>query len=303
MPVTFITYKKTVSSGPILSALTITDQDDNTITITPTFNPGTLKGYSGSGLAGTSALKIIATFASGTCTASTDMGEQVSLTSGKASPPLGIIAAQDNNITISHSSDGDYLFVITIPPPPPVSKQYEIYVDGTSSLSRMPFYGLYDYSQTGAIILADDLMMVGLEMGATITAFEYQFSGWTTGYTVNNQSIKMGHTFAPFFPDPAEPSYVDIGVQDLKEVKSSFTWTCPKSEDWEKFDLDTSFEWDGMSNLLISWENRDGSWDSGYGSLKGKYGGNRGHAWFADNSYPSKSSGWDNGRPNLKLWA
>ena len=185
---------------------------------------------------------------------------------------------------------------------PVVSQQVTIGKNGTSNLSRLPFYGLYDYSQMGAIYLAENLSAAGLTSGSKIDALEFQFYGWGTNYTANNQIIKMTHTPVSKFPDPADSTYFDIGVMELETVKSNFTIVVPKGEDWEKFEFDNAFTWDGVSNILISWENRDGSWASGYGYLEGSYEKNRSHAWFEDKSYPVESSSWDNYRPNLKLW-
>ena len=52
--------------------------------------------------------------------------------------------------------------------------------------------------------------------------------------------------------------------------------------------------------------NRDGSWESGYGHLRGIDSidlEDRSHFWFADKSYPTSDSSWDGFRANLKLWA
>ena len=172
---------------------------------------------------------------------------------------------------------------------------------GTSDLPFVPAYGLYDYSQAGMIYLASELSAAGLTIGSEITELSFQFSGWSTGYTLNDQVIKMSHSSSSSFPNPGYPDYRTMGLRDTEIVKSSFNWTCPSSEDWELFTLTTSFIWDGSSNILISWENLDGSWTSGYGKLKGDFISNRSHSWFQDNSYPTTSSSWDGYRPNVKF--
>ena len=172
---------------------------------------------------------------------------------------------------------------------------------GTSDLPFVPAYGLYDYSQAGMIYLASELSAAGLTIGSEITEISFQFSGWSTGYTLNNQIIKMSHSTSSSFPNPGFPDYRTMGLRDTEIVKGPFTWTCPSSEDWELFPLTTSFIWDGSSNIVISWENLDGSWTSGYGKLKGDFISNRSHSWFQDNDYPTSSSGWDGYRPNVKF--
>ena len=185
---------------------------------------------------------------------------------------------------------------------PSKTEQVTVITGGTSNLSRHPLYGLYDYSQAGFIYLASELLAAGIQAGSKIDALEFQFNGWTTGYTANNQKIKMSVTRFAKFPDPADPSYRDIEVELLTTVKNNFSLIIPSKEDWIKFDFDTPITWNGTDNILISWENRDGSWESGYGYLEGKYEGHRSHNWFSDDVYPSKSSSWDNYLPNLRLW-
>jgi hypothetical protein len=172
---------------------------------------------------------------------------------------------------------------------------------GTNALPFVPAYGLYDYSQAGMIYLASELSAAGMTIGSEITELSFQFSGWSTGYTLNNQVIKMSHASASSFPNPGFPDYRTMGLRDTETVKSAFTWTCPSSENWELFPLTSSFIWDGSSNIVISWENLDGSWTSGYGKLQGDFISNRSHSWFKDNSYPTASSGWDGYRPNIKF--
>jgi hypothetical protein len=172
---------------------------------------------------------------------------------------------------------------------------------GSSDLPFVPAYGLYDYSQSGMIYLASELSAAGLTLGSEITELSFEFSGWSTGYTLNNQVIKMSHASASSFPNPGFPDYRTMGLRDTKIVKSNFTWTCPSNEDWELFPLTSSFIWDGSSNIVISWENFDGDWTSGYGKLEGDFVNNRSHSWFKDNSYPTASSSWDGYRPNIKF--
>lgn len=69
----------------------------------------------------------------------------------------------------------------------------------------------------------------------------------------------------------------------------------------------TNFVWDGTSNILISWENNDGYWASGYGALKGGYGTHtpdqiyRSHRWYQDGSYPINNSSYNSYAPNIRL--
>ena len=194
------------------------------------------------------------------------------------------------------------ILIITLSYQPNSSAQSTAQVgNGTGSFFRVPAYGLYDYSQAGMLYLASELSAAGLTTGAEITELSFQFTGWTSGYTLNDQVIKMSHTTEASLTDPGYPDYRSMGLRDTKTVKTSFDWVCPFNEDWEKFSLTSSFIWDGSSNILISWENYDGTWNSGYGKLKGDYINNRSHAWYSDDSYPTSASSNDSWRPNVRF--
>ena len=176
--------------------------------------------------------------------------------------------------------------------------------NGTRTLRRMPYYGLYDYSQSSMIYLADELTTAGLGAGSRIYTISFQFTGWSTGYTVNNQTIKISHVQESIMPERGDPQHSELTLSDTTVVKDKFQHVIPSNENWEAFLFDVEFVWDGTSNILISWENRDGTWVSGYGSAVGTAPakeGARGHNWFSDRRYPDAPSGWDNGVPNLKL--
>jgi len=176
---------------------------------------------------------------------------------------------------------------------------------GTSNLTGMPLYGLYDYSQGGMIYLASELTAVA---GKTITSIEFQYNGWSTSYTANNQAIKLGHVSGSAFPSTADIDYNDINggsPPSLTTCKTGFS-TLNFSPNigtggFIEHTFTTNFVYNGTSNLLISWENFDGTWASGYGWLEGFSTSGKRHArWFQDNTYPTApSSSGGNQAPNI----
>ena len=183
---------------------------------------------------------------------------------------------------------------------------------GTENLTRHPFYGLYDYSQMAIIYLASELHKAGANKGGEIGSLQFQLSGWGDNYTAKNQNLYLSHIIESHFGG----GYVEIdlggerplNISDTTLVKS-FNYTNPNKEDWEQFVFDTPFVWDGVSNILVKWENRDGSWESGYGRCEGtEYKSrsdpvekHRSHVWFADDRFPSKASSWTHGIPNVRF--
>ena len=177
--------------------------------------------------------------------------------------------------------------------------------NGTHGLGLFPYFGFYDYSQSSMIYLADELSAAGLGAGSRIYTISFQFAGWSTGYTVYNQTIKISHVQESIMPERGDPQHSELTLSNTTVVKDMFQHVVPSNEDWEAFPFDVEFVWDGVSNILISWENRDGSWKSGNGQVIGTVTsseGARAHNWFDDRSYPDDASNnWENGLPNIKL--
>ena len=164
-----------------------------------------------------------------------------------------------------------------------------------------PAYGLYDYSQSAMLYLASELEGVGISAGNSITAIQFQFNSWDSGYELNSQTIKMAHVAESSLPDPGSPDYSSLTISNNTTVKEEFDFRGFTGITWGQFDFDTPFVWDGTSNILITWENRDGSWNGGYGWLEGRSVSNRCHIWYKDNNYPTASSSEDRDLPNIKL--
>ena len=174
---------------------------------------------------------------------------------------------------------------------------------GTSIITDTPLDGLFDFSQSGMIYLSSQLSAIANKQ---ITAIEFQYNGWDTNYTVNNQIIKMGHsqTTTDYFNTSEPIDYSGTLIDSLVIVKNNFTFSNIGSgggSNWIKHDFDNYFTYNGTDNLLISWENRDGSWASGYGWVEGNSSSGRtiANCWM-DNSYPTSTSNQtQNKQPNL----
>ena len=159
---------------------------------------------------------------------------------------------------------------------------------GTNNQYYTPVNGYYDYSQYGAILQTSQLSAVA---GKPLTGIEFRFQSWSTPYVMPNQTIKLGHIAESVWgnTDYPEVDYSDYTVTDMTTVKSNFTLTIVN--DWVRIDFDTPFTYDGTSNILISWENRDGDWGSGYGgSWHTSSSGLQFARWHQDNSYPTGST-------------
>lgn len=243
------------------------------------------------------------------------------------SVPAGIIYDLNNNPMTSSSELN--IEMKSIDP-----TMIEILKSESDTVRRSPFDGLYDYSQFGVIYYSQELIdaankvEIDITRGCLITSFFFQYRGWTGGYTVNNQTVKISHTEATQIergPDGGGSSYVEVNYSelDLKDTtivkggeERGFTFILNNTDEigWKEISddnkdpnlaqlgFDTPFMWNGTSNILISWENRDGSWTSGYGGLIGGGGKTmRSHSWFSDDSYPTRASSENSQVPNIRF--
>ena len=158
---------------------------------------------------------------------------------------------------------------------------------GTSNVTRYPAYGLYDYSQTL-------FMFKPTELGTTekqITGLEIEVSGYSTPYTFTNQTIKLCHSTDSGFNSNLQVDLTNLNYTKLKTVKANFNWTI-NSSGWQSLTFDENFCYDGTNNLVVIWENRDGSWQSGYGYAECWFDSTYGESWYVyqDNSYPASTS-------------
>lgn len=185
---------------------------------------------------------------------------------------------------------------------------------GSSNIEKAPLYGLYDYSQFGVIYTASAIQaQIGDgtgTSGGTISSLFFQYNGWSTGYTANNQTVKFSHTSAnDLGSSNINPNYSHITITNTTTVKENFTFKNPSSENWEEIGdnvtnqsagFDKNFIWDGTSNILISWENGDGTWGSGYGWLEGSSSSGYSRFWYNDGAENQGSGGINNTSSSVK---
>merc|ERR1711916_253246 len=102
---------------PVVSALVVKDNNDATLTLSPTFASGTLTGYTSTTAVGATSVKVTATFASGTATAKTGSNTAQAITTATEEVDTTNLAlvAGSNTLTIAHTVDGSYVVTITVP--------------------------------------------------------------------------------------------------------------------------------------------------------------------------------------------
>jgi hypothetical protein len=170
---------------------------------------------------------------------------------------------------------------------------------GTTNNDFVPFYGLYDYSQSMTIYRQSDI-------GAgekQINSIAFQLKGFSSGYTVNDQRIKLAHITDSQFGTNVKSDLTGIaGLADLTECKVQNVTVV---NGWITFTFDTNFCYNGVDNLMIVWENRDGTWASGYGWAETHSTSSQFLTWYVyqDNTYPASVYGTRSsvGRMNIRI--
>jgi len=179
----------------------------------------------------------------------------------------------------------------------PVTSSELVIGGGTSTSSSVWAYGLYDYSWYSAIWLNTELT------GGTkqITGIEVEMQGYTTPYTYNNMTVKLGHVVESIFDTTPAVDWSDMTVSNVITA-TTFNMTINASG-FQVITFNTNFCYDGTSNLIIGVDNNDGTWESGFGS--GKYNFtpaiNRAAYKAQDTTFPTGNGTRNNSRINIKF--
>ena len=124
----------------------------------------------------------------------------------------------------------------------------------TSSYSPVG-YSLYNYSYIQTIIPADRMNANGTE----ITAMAFKPATAAAGSHFTNMDVYMANISEDAFgSDFIHPDSVHSFVHVI--ATADFTYT---TADWQLHSFDTSFVWDGQSNVLVAVNRGHGSWVSG----------------------------------------
>lgn len=126
---------------------------------------------------------------------------------------------------------------------------------GTSTSYNTPFNSLWGYSFVEQIYFANEIITP-----ATITAisFYHKPSSTTTDQT-NNIVVYMKNVSRTSFADATDYEPVSAG-----DIVYSGSWTIPGTEGWTTITLNTPFDYDGSSNLMIAMHEQTSGYSTRY---------------------------------------
>lgn len=175
----------------------------------------------------------------------------------------------------------------------------------SNSLGIAPFSFAYDYSFATWIIEASEISQI--QAGQTIDSIELYFNTMSNpSYSMTTQRIYLGYTslnnWTGNLPQVGH-SGGSSTVTNRTYVKTSFskTYTSAEQGTWLVFTFTTPYTYDGSSNIVLDWENRDGSY--AFGGPKFDIQQKSGSVAYKrkDNSYPNGSCFLDDERPIMKI--
>jgi hypothetical protein len=162
---------------------------------------------------------------------------------------------------------------------------------GTSLQYYIPVYGFFNYSWSQAIYLQSEI-----SASIDINKISYYVGNTPSNYVFENQYIYMKHTSDSSFPDATYDDPVSAGFTLVYHGSTIFHGT-----GWHDITLDTPFSYNGTDNLIIYWQNYDGTWASGYPTFRQtmalltcKYNQN-------DSNFPQNTGAQTSGRANIQL--
>ncbi|MBE0641775.1 MAG: SprB repeat-containing protein [Bacteroidales bacterium] len=161
---------------------------------------------------------------------------------------------------------------------------------GSQSTPYIPFYGYYDYSWSVSLYQADELNLSG-----TIDSISFYVSNTISGYTVGNQIIRIGHVTDNELTSLFKPAATGLSTV----FNGSITLSGPG---WVTLPLSAPFQYNGLDNLMIVYENSDGSGTAAYPQFRGSTVSAVLSAYdYANGAMPSVSGILSNVRPDVRL--
>jgi len=167
---------------------------------------------------------------------------------------------------------------------------------GEGVVYQVPVNHYYKYGWSELIYLQSEINFAG-----NITKIRFQVEPTLPAtYVAENQKIYMAHTTYSTFPSVAvkENAQTNYASSNYMLVFSgTITWNIG----WVEIVLDTPFPWNNTDNLLIKYENREGTFSSNYPMFYYTSKTATVGYYYQDASYPTVDGTRDGFRPNIKI--
>lgn len=154
---------------------------------------------------------------------------------------------------------------------PPINSNSVLIGSGTVQDESQPFYGLYNWGETAQIYLASSLNAINPGV-KTLKKIQIYLQGYAPNYTYSDVEVWLGHVVQNEFPSGTTVGYSGLTITNLTKCWQN-AFNCNQSgatlyfcdfENAAQGGLST-FNYNGTSNLIVIFKNKDGAWTSGYG--------------------------------------
>ena len=185
---------------------------------------------------------------------------------------------------------------------------------GTTNRPEYPCYFFYDYGYFAFIYLRSEL---GIGAKCNISGIRFEMDATDSPQTNINQTLKLAQVSGNQFEinirnDMTQSPAAGWSATNITTVKTNFTWSITSNtQQYYEILFDTPFKYDGSisthPNLLVIWENRDGSYLGGSTSPWSECftdGTFRSYYDYQDNTMPNSTdygTRASNGIPNIEL--
>ena len=162
---------------------------------------------------------------------------------------------------------------------------------GTSTQYYIPAYGYYNYGWSAVIYKKNEINLSG-----KIDSIAFYVDNSPSNYTMTTQKVYMKNIPESVFPTADKPDPLTMTLVYDGDITYN-------GSGWHIIELQNNFIFNGTDNLLIYWENRDGSYTSGYPNFRytstdpdyqAKYD-------YQDASFPTSTGTLTYNRPNIRI--
>src|SRR5699024_10058882 len=152
--------------------------------------------------------------------------------------------------------------------------------DATTSV-YFPLYYLYNYSYSQTIYTAEELQFQGATAG-TISKISYKPTASVSTSNWKDWVVYIGQTDQEEFEGTSDW----IAVDDLEEVFDGQISDNTTAGEWLEIALDTDFEWDGESNIVVAVDQNTSDWGNTPAWAGYELGSNKGIYYYSDGTNP-----------------
>ncbi|MCZ2338849.1 MAG: hypothetical protein LC127_11830, partial [Chitinophagales bacterium] len=178
------------------------------------------------------------------------------------------------------------MFVLLIGVQPLISQTTVTIGSGTGTSTYNPLYYLWNYNYSQAIYLASEVNGGGWTGPGRITTIRYMARNSVSTANWRDWRVYIGNTTKTVFTSSSDW----VPVASMTEVFNGQIPANVTANQWMEITLDTPFDWDGTSNLVIAVDENTPTWGTSPSWAGFSPGGNRCIYYYSDPNNPDPAN-------------